>query len=219
MFYIVTFKGDGLSEKQILRLVKNRISAITCMANNPLNLIRISKKYHISKQLIMKDYFGFTETSTDIEQEPVDEEAFVSKQAAAIIRDLDHVSQVVNNGLVAHEEYETVPRALVALKFRIPMVFIIKLGDYFAHNKRSDLIADEENSTFFRSLLDLKRQLAQHRHDLKKLCEIIDGKLLPPGDVDVDVNVPKLEKFESPIVQVIKEEEAESQTVTIVNQI
>jgi hypothetical protein len=185
------------------------------MANNPLNLIRISKKYHISKQLIMKDYFGFTETSTDVEQEPMDEEAFVSKQAAAIVRDLDHVSQVVNNGLVAHEEeYETVPRALVALKFRIPMVFIIKLGDYFAH-KRADLVADEESSAFYRRLLDLKRQLAQHRHDLKKLCEIIDRKLSPGDDV------PKLEKFdtsESPIVQVIKEED-ESQPVTIVNQI
>lgn len=186
------------------------------MANNPLNLIRISKKYHISKQLIMKDYFGFTETSTDVEQEPIDEEAFVSKQASDIVRDLDHVSQVVNNGLVAHDEYETVPRALVALKFRIPMVFIMKLGDFFAHKQR----ADEESSAFFRGLLDLKRQLAQHRHDLKKLCEIIDGKLLPPGDVDVDVNLTKLEKFESPIVQVIKEEEGESQTaVTIVNQI
>lgn len=218
MFYTVTFKGDGLSEKQILRLVKNRISAITCMANNPLNLIRISKKYHISKQLIMKDYFGFTETSTDVEQEPIDEEGFVSKQAAAIVRDLDHVSQVVNNGLVAHEEeYETVPRALVALKFRIPMVFVIKLGDYFAH-KPADLVADEESSAFYRRLLDLKRQLAQHRHDLKKLCEVLDGKL-PPGDVDV--NLPKLEKLdtsESQIVQVIKEED-ESQTTAIVNQI
>lgn len=176
----------------MLRLIKNRLAAITCMDNNPLNLAKISQKYHISKQLIMKDYFGFSET--DEELPAVDHDQHVSK-IDEIQHDLENCIKVINVPTTVAESSnaadETVPKALVALKFRIPMVFISKLAEYMVtHSRRpkidtTDMIGmDDENqqqtrdlgltnSDLLKKLIDLRQKLWENRQDLKKLSEIV----------------------------------------------
>lgn len=92
----------------------------------------------------MRDYFGFCET--DDELPAVDEDQLL-KKIDEIRRDLKHVVGVICEPTTATttnatgrqqenttDDCETVPKALVALKFRIPMVFICKLAEYFAHH-------------------------------------------------------------------------------------
>lgn len=177
---LVGLLGEGLSEKQMLRLIKNRLAAITCMDNNPMNLNRISQKYHINKQLIMKDYFGFDELDEVLSS--ISDEEFENK-LDEIRGDLERVSRVINGSAESSADSETVPKALVALKFRVPMVFIRKLDEYFSSRgpnsnhgsgEKSDQVDDQSgNSQFYKYLIELKKKLWENRHDLKRLTEIV----------------------------------------------
>lgn len=95
----------------------------------------------------MRDYFGFCETDNEL---PAVDEDQLLKKIDEIRHDLKHVVGVICEPTTTttttttgrqQDDSETVPKALVALKFRIPMVFICKLAEYFAHhsNKKSQL--------------------------------------------------------------------------------
>lgn len=134
-----------------------------------MNLVRISKRYHINKQLIMRDYFGFDQVD---ETEPTNEVGDeLNGKLEEIRSDLARVSHVINGTAMsedADQDTKVVPRALVALKYRVPMLFVSRLAEQFSEHSESN------NIDFYRKLVELRSRMWQSRHDMARLSEIIN---------------------------------------------
>ena len=64
------------------------------------------------------------------------------------------------------EKLETVPRALISLKFKLPMFYVNRLND-FIKNERQD------NDEFYKKLYDIKIMFNQNKNDLENLNKLV----------------------------------------------
>jgi hypothetical protein len=213
---------DNMSEERMIRLIKNRLSAITCMDNDILNLSKIAKKYNINKHLLMKDYFGFTGVEETVEIDD-DRDEFYAK-LDRIRRELESMKSICGGDridesapkIITEEGAETLPKALVAIKFQIPLVYLNKIAEYLksvpskieeekmtspSNSPKNVVVSSEETSSevFFANLFELKCKMYANRHNLKMLNEIVNQdkskSLVDVVENEMEIN----EKIEEPI--------------------
>lgn len=205
----------------MIRLIKNRLSAITCMDNDILNLSKIAKKYNINKHLLMKDYFGFTGVEETVEIDD-DRDEFYAR-LDQIRRELESMKSICGGDridesapkIITEESAETLPKSLVAIKFQIPLVYLNKIAEYLksvpskieekmtspSNSPKNVVVSTEEMSSevFFANLFELKCKMYANRHDLKMLNEIVNQdkskSLVNVVESEMEIN----EKIEEPI--------------------
>ena len=126
------------NQEDIIRMVKNRIMAMACIANNGLSLSDTALKYHLNENIILKDYFGFEAESKEQIDWNSHKEHFVNK--LEIIRhELVRVMKIVSSSVNKCDLNESPSKAfynisvsqtvaIVALKFQMPMLFVNKIA-------------------------------------------------------------------------------------------
>ena len=124
--------NNEINNEKKLRLIKNRLAALTCIDNNLLSIDVIAHNYEINKSLLMFDYFGFDDVDKEnLSINPPHKEEFF-KKLELVKNDLEKRTEEViessknkvlkqDNSIANDRNLETVPKAIVALKFKMPM--------------------------------------------------------------------------------------------------
>ena len=138
------------SDEQILKLIKNRLTALTLLERNISQMYQLSQEYKLRKETLMNDYFGFCdnhETNDKTDEPNFDdmskkEEMFnnLEKYKTDLEKSMEMLAR---NTLNSKENASTssvpkfdanviarVPNALIALEYKIPMLFINRLFYY-----------------------------------------------------------------------------------------
>ena len=130
------------NQDDIIRMVKNRIMAMACIANNALSLTDTALKYHLNENIILKDYFGFEAESKEQIDWNNHREQFFNK--LEIIRhELVRVMKIVSSSVNKSDLNESPSKAfynislsqtvaIVALKFQMPMLFVNKIAKHLS---------------------------------------------------------------------------------------
>jgi hypothetical protein len=210
------------SDEQILKLIKNRLTALTLLERNITQMNQLSQEYQLRKETLMNDYFGFCDKSetndktdeSDFDDVSKKEELFNNLEKIKNEREKS-MEMLARNTLNSKENASTsfvpkfdaniiatVPKALIALKYKIPMLFINKLfyylsGEMLTSNK--NILTDKENNLDFKNrnenqekessnfsitfqsdnefysyLFELQKKLYANRNDLNRMVEILN---------------------------------------------
>ncbi len=211
------------SDEQILKLVKNRLTALTLLERNISQMYQLSQEYQLRRETLMNDYFGFCdkhETNDKTDEPNFDdmskkEEMFsnlekykidLEKSMEMLARNTQNSKENASTSSVPKFDANiiaTVPKALIALKYKIPMLFINRLfyylsGDMSTSNSKNVLTdkennldfknknenPDKENSNcsiafqsdqeFYNYLFELQKKLYANRNDLNRMVEILN---------------------------------------------
>ena len=151
----------------MLKILKNRLRAMTRCEQYLLNLDKIGHKYQINTRLILNDYFGFDKLYAE---DQVNSDELINK-LNQVKNELLKITRLINteksDSIVNDKEkLETVPRALISLKFKLPMFYVNRLND-FIKNERQD------NDEFYKKLYDIKIMFNQNKNDLQNLNKLV----------------------------------------------
>jgi hypothetical protein len=156
------------SDEQILKLIKNRLTALTLLGKNLMQMDKLSQEYQLKKETLMNDFFGFS--GMDEENETLEPDFDNSCNKEELFKNLDTIKLDLQNVMKKLQSKEndsnlnlssydsiitTVPKALMALKYKIPMLFINKLFYYLSatilessetiENSNKNILIDREN--------------------------------------------------------------------------
>ena len=135
------------SDEQILKLIKNRLTALTLLGKNLMQMDKLSQEYQLKKETLMNDFFGFS--GMDEENEAYEPDFDNTCKKEELFKNLDTIKVDLQNVMKKLQSKEndsnlnlssydsiitTVPKALMALKYKIPMLFINKLFYYLSAN-------------------------------------------------------------------------------------
>lgn len=156
------------SDEQILKLIKNRLTALTLLGKNLMQMDKLSQEYQLKKETLMNDFFGFS--GMDEENEAHEPDFDITCKKEELFKNLDTIKIDLQNVMKKLQSKEndsslnlssydsiitTVPKALMALKYKIPMLFINKLFYYLSanilessetiENSNKNILIDREN--------------------------------------------------------------------------
>ena len=172
----VPIPAPRIDEKS-LNSFKNQLIALTVIPNNLKEFKQIAMTFSLKEDSLMKQYLGF-DSETPTEQLEPDQLEFVKK--------LESASRDLETKTAGQPAF---PRALLALKHQLPMVYIDLLG-HFAEVKSKvnpyDFAASPENqevkteslppysaSAFYDDLYELGKRLSTNRGNHDKIAELI----------------------------------------------
>jgi len=159
------------SDEQILKLIKNRLAALTLVGKNLMQMDQLSEEYQLKKETLMNDYFGFSSEANQMAEFNFDEmgkKEELFKNLDIIRVDLENVMKRLhskeNTSKFIISSYDSnlkmVPKALMALKYKVPMLFINKLYCYLSNNmletnetseiSNKNVLIDKENILKFK---------------------------------------------------------------------
>ena len=152
----------------------------------------IAHCHRMHAQLLMADYLGFTYRNSDEKSQYQQQqqhhhhghhlrpnrhtlaeknEFFASLET--VERELRRINDYTENTRKRH-----VPRALVGLKYGVPVFIVNKLHKLNLHladkDSNSGLITTTKRKMYHESLFELKNKLFANRHDLNKLSQLLD---------------------------------------------
>jgi hypothetical protein len=160
---------DSLSDEETLRLVKNRLAALTCLDASLGDCEKLAAKYELDRTMLLNDYFGFDLTE-------LSERAAFEARLAAVRTELSRVDKL------AESSESAVPRALIAIKFKLPLFYLRRVEDFFLRRKNKEIDSDSvaENDLavedFYSGLFKLREKVCENESDFEKLCEIATEK-------------------------------------------
>ena len=156
------------SDEQILKLIKNRLTALTLLGKNLMQMDKLSQEYQLKKETLMNDFFGFS--GMDEENEAREPDFDITCKKEELFKNLDTIKIDLQNVMKKLQSKEndsslnlssydsiitTVPKALMALKYKTPMLFINKLFYYLSanilessetiENSNKNILIDREN--------------------------------------------------------------------------
>jgi hypothetical protein len=157
-----------MNDDQTLKILKNRLRAMTRCEHNLLNLDEISHKYQINTKLILNDYFGF-ETVCGEGKEDLNE-SFINK-LDKVKNELSKILKLIKTGrsdsiAESKKRLETVPKALIALKFKLPMFYVNRLNE-FIEGERNDI------AEFYQNLNNIKKKFIKNKNDMEILNKLV----------------------------------------------
>jgi hypothetical protein len=184
LFRAKAFKSnvDALSDEDTLRLVKNRLNALTCLDANLLDIEKLAEKYEINREVLLNDYFGFDRD--DLSKE----DAFVAK-LYNVKTELLRIDKLADER-PQDAELTLVPRALIAIKLCVPLFYVNKIYEFLKFNKHARCEIDDsssekdaklkfeiETSPLFAKLFKLSKTFFENFQDLDKLNSIVKESL------------------------------------------
>ena len=190
--------NNEINDEKKLRLIKNRLAALTCIDNSLLSIDVIAHNYEINKSILMFDYFGFNDADEEIG--PHHKEEFfqklelvkddLEKKTKEVIESSKNKALKQDNSIANDRNLETVPKALVAVKLKMPMVYVNKLSEYLKAIKESEKLAQQNKSNidcktkiessnsslnkFYNNLFDLSKKLFANRKNIIALNDILN---------------------------------------------
>lgn len=179
-----SFTNAEISDEKLLLLIKNRLKAITLAQNDLTNIDAIEEKYNVNRNDLFFDIFGFNQDDTELSSNFLEKKCFVSK--IDLIRDeTDKIFKIVDKSIeeseinVGKQKYiQTIPKALVSIKFKIPFFFVNVICDHLNRYKNSINEVNKENSSvsvnFIDKLFEFSHKIFQNRNDLKKIVDLLN---------------------------------------------
>lgn len=143
-------------------MIKNRLIALTYLSANLLEVDNLSEKYDVKRRTLLLDYLGI-DTSID---NPIDSDSMAFNTQLDLAR-----TELKSN--------PSVPRALVALKLKTPLLYINRLFDFVQENsgniETEEEQADESEklAKFYSNLDELRLRIYENRSDLNALNELL----------------------------------------------
>ena len=130
-----------ISDEEALKLIKNRLTALTLVEKDLLSIGLLAEQYNINKDSLMRDYFGFSDNDSEETSEMkgqslynLGEQEHIMKNLEIIKDELEASMKFIAKSSVHTKEHASacsiVPKALVAIKYKTPMLFINKLTVY-----------------------------------------------------------------------------------------
>ncbi|CAF0874098.1 unnamed protein product [Brachionus calyciflorus] len=179
--------NQEIDDESLLKMIKTRLTGLTLLHGNLLKLDKIAEKYNLSKQTLFYDFFGFNQNDQNFPstEDTLDKSNFISK-IESFKNELENTYKSVGDSLKESDSniknsecVKTIPRAMIALKLKLPMLFANITSDYL--NKFPSQHTDElakENSSFscdlIESLYTFRKSLFSNRKDLNKLKDLIE---------------------------------------------
>ncbi len=165
---------DELSDEETLRLVKNRLNALTYLDANLLDIEKLTEKYEIDRGVLLNDYFGF-------DRDDLSEEAAFVAKLDTVRDELLRMNKLVNlkpeeSAAADPTEFTLVPRALIAIKLSVPLFYVNKLNEYL--KLMSELQSevgelDSESNSLYSSLFKLGKVFFENSNDNEKLHAVL----------------------------------------------
>ncbi|RNA06540.1 hypothetical protein BpHYR1_032293 [Brachionus plicatilis] len=177
-------KSQELSDEELLLKIKNRLKAITLIQNNFFKIEEIAEKYNLSKNVLFYDFFGFDQNDSELSPNFIEKTDFISK-IDSIKAETDKIFKIIEKTVEesnfdnGKQKYiQTIPKALVAVKFKVPFFFVNIICDNLNSHKNSSDDTNKENSLFsgdfVDNLFEFCHEIFQHRNDIKKIIELLN---------------------------------------------
>ena len=163
-------------DEQSLLAFKNQLIALTVIPNNLKQLKQIATTFSLTETSLLKQCYGF-DPETPADQLEPDQNDFLRKIESA------------SRDLIASSSQPAPPRALLALKYELPMVYIDLLGHFLETKSKTnpyDFSASPENqevkveslpsysaNAFYNDLYELSKRLATNRNNADKISELV----------------------------------------------
>lgn len=181
---VANIKNIEISDEELLITIKNRLKAITLVQNNLFRIERVEEKYNISKNVLFYDVFGFNQDDEEMSSNLMERNYLISKidsikaEKDKIFKIVDKSSEDFDLNDEGQKYIQTIPKALVSIKLKIPFFFVNIIVDYLNRHTNDFDQTNKENlnlsDNFIENLFEFFSKIFHNRNDFKKLAELFN---------------------------------------------